>query len=356
MNILVVGNGFDLAHDLKTSYPDFLVFMQEYIRDASKQILDEEGNTLTELDAEMRNLIKDDNLLLRHFLDVYKARCEVGKRGWIDFEQEIAGIVKGFDTMLNYKQGRFVLRQNEKLRDYISEDVMKFFFDAKPQGGILMHGDFSVAEILEKGEKLHNDLMKVTRMLEIYLIVNANMRNVSKRIPVIQNHDFNRILSFNYTNTYERLYGKGTERYCYIHGKARSDGDFEKSNLVLGIDEYLDPSRKDDDNTFVTFKKFYQRIYKDGDSSYIDWLKEIPMNTGNHTPLDIFYFGHSLDVTDKDILKSLIMHDKAHNHFYYRNKISMGKQIKNLVRIIGEDSLIEKTRGRNKTIEFIPIN
>ena len=356
MNILVVGNGFDLAHDLKTSYPDFLDFMQEYIGDASKQIFDEKGNALKELDAEMRNLIKDENLLLSYFLDIYKARCEVGKRGWIDFEQEMACIVKAFDVMLNYKQGMFVLRQNEDIGDYISKDVMKAYFGSKSQGGILMRGDFSVAQILEKGEKLHNDLMKVTRMLEIYLIVNANMRSISKRIPVIQNHNFYRILSFNYTNTYERLYGMGTEKYCYIHGKARPDSDVEKSNLVLGIDEYLDSSRKDDDNTFVTFKKFYQRIYKDGDSSYIDWLKEIPLNGGNYTPLDIFYFGHSLDVTDKDILKSLIMHDRAHNHFYYHNSISMGKQIKNLIRIIGEDSLIEKTRGINKSIEFIPIN
>lgn len=31
MNILVVGNGFDLAHDLPTRYSDFLDFMTLYI-------------------------------------------------------------------------------------------------------------------------------------------------------------------------------------------------------------------------------------------------------------------------------------------------------------------------------------
>lgn len=31
MNLLVVGNGFDLAHDLPTRYSDFLDFMTSYI-------------------------------------------------------------------------------------------------------------------------------------------------------------------------------------------------------------------------------------------------------------------------------------------------------------------------------------
>ena len=31
MNILVIGNGFDLAHGLKTSYEDFLNFTQHYL-------------------------------------------------------------------------------------------------------------------------------------------------------------------------------------------------------------------------------------------------------------------------------------------------------------------------------------
>lgn len=31
MNILVVGNGFDLAHDLPTSYKDFLYFTDAFI-------------------------------------------------------------------------------------------------------------------------------------------------------------------------------------------------------------------------------------------------------------------------------------------------------------------------------------
>lgn len=31
MNILVIGNGFDLAHELPTSYQDFLRFTDRYL-------------------------------------------------------------------------------------------------------------------------------------------------------------------------------------------------------------------------------------------------------------------------------------------------------------------------------------
>ena len=32
MNILVIGNGFDLAHGLPTTYKDFLAFTDEFIK------------------------------------------------------------------------------------------------------------------------------------------------------------------------------------------------------------------------------------------------------------------------------------------------------------------------------------
>ena len=356
MNILVVGNGFDLAHDLRTGYPDFLDFMLKYSNDESMQICDENGDTLVEIDQEMRDLAKQENTILKHFFGVYKARCELGKKGWIDFEQELAIIVKTFDFMQNLKKGKIVLGPNDRLINFVSKDVMVNFFDAQFSTGIFTHKDYSVSEILEKGNELYKDLANVTRMLEIYLLVYANMQKITKRLLVIQNHSFDRILSFNYTDTFERLYGKGVEKYCYIHGRVRDNSDVNKCNLVLGIDEFLENSRINDDNTFLGFKKFYQRIFKENDSSYIDWIKETPVNTGNYTPLDIYYYGHSLDVTDKDILQRLIMHDKARNHFYYRNKISMSKQIANLIRIIGEENLIEKTRGKNRTIDFISMN
>ena len=67
---------------------------------------------------------------------------------------------------------------------------------------------------------------------------------------------------------------------------------------------------------------------------------------------NLYIFGHSLDVTDKDILRDLILNDNVYTTIFYHNKETMGQQIANLVKVIGQDELIRRTGGSTKTIEF----
>ena len=62
----------------------------------------------------------------------------------------------------------------------------------------------------------------------------------------IRKLNINKILSFNYTNTFECLYGSHFTdiTYDYIHAKAEVDHDLNSCNLVLGINEYLDGNEK----------------------------------------------------------------------------------------------------------------
>ena len=61
---------------------------------------------------------------------------------------------------------------------------------------------------------------------------------------------------------------------------------------------------------------------------------------------------YSLDITDKDILRNLILNDNVYTTIFYHNKDVMGQQIANLVKVIGQDELIRRTGGSTKTIEF----
>lgn len=79
------------------------------------------------------------------------------------------------------------------------------------------------------------------------------------------NHDH--VLSFNYSDTYEKIYGKEKKiKYDYIHGKANINKNVKTSNLVLGIDEYLMTKERIQNYEFLVFKKFYQRVYKSTDN------------------------------------------------------------------------------------------
>ena len=66
----------------------------------------------------------------------------------------------------------------------------------------------------------------------------------------------------------------------------------------------------------------------------------------------LFFFGHSLDITDKDIIRDLILADRMQTTIFYMDKIDFGRKIANLVRVIGQDEVIERTGGKTKTIVF----
>ena len=121
---------------------------------------------------------------------------------------------------------------------------------------------------------------KLIRALEIYLTDYVEKEECNCVLPDIQEIvkenvkgadgeeqiKYCKVLSFNYTNTYERLYLDKQQiqnSIDYIHGKAKLFNTVENNNMVLGIDEYLTDERKDRETEFIAFKKFYQRIYKD---------------------------------------------------------------------------------------------
>ena len=202
-------------------------------------------------------------------------------------------------------------------------------------------------------------LNNLIRCLEIYLGEYVQSLPISQ-LKDIEELQIDKILSFNYTNTAERLYAQKDGKpldYDYIHGKANVHHSPEECNLVLGIDEYLPAGKQDSDNEYIEFKKFYQRIYKATGSHYIDWVDQYRENRqrfrkGPVSQMNVYIYGHSLDVTDKDILRNLILEEGTITTVYYYNKNDLGKKIANLVKVIGEAELIKRTDGRRATIIF----
>lgn len=93
--------------------------------------------------------------------------------------------------------------------------------------------------------------------MEIYLSCFVNKVTISHLSDDIKGLNPDHILSFNYSNTYERVYGVGKcIQYAYIHGKADSEKNVESCNMVLGIDEYLKGDSKNTELEFLTFKKY----------------------------------------------------------------------------------------------------
>lgn len=386
MNILLIGNGFDLAHGLPTKYTDFLKFIEvikQIIDVDSKESLDQINWMNIHPEVKKKLLFNMGNirdnlfsqkkmwkeLIDNNFWIEYFSQCKTYQReNWIDFENEISYVIQQIDQDMNIvplsgiKPG-FNGEVNGLSNDYLNELYSQNVF-------VFQSSDKNVCEnksitFKDIRDRLYSDLNKFIRAFEIYLTdyvekIDCNIISPDlKEILIAEKNSKEvlgcKILSFNYTNTCQRIcLGKlniDLKRHIdYIHGKADINNTIESNNMVLGIDEYLSEDRRNKDVEFIAFKKFYQRIYKGTGCEYKRWVDQIRRN--ENIDHELYIFGHSLNVTDGDVLRDLIMNDNVYTTIYYYNKDVMGQQIANLVKVIGQDELIKRTGGRTKTIEF----
>lgn len=326
--ILLIGNGFDLAHGLPTSYSYFLDFCDKvsriftYLMYVDQKVYEKSALNIWDVDdsikakllewykkrnenpdklaVEIYNNIKE-NIWIHYFLNI---RYSLGKN-WIDFESEISNVIQAFECIRDNIERRERIQQSERSK-VIKLEVVKDFVNISKEIEVLkeldledMYTNLKLFDAYIK--KMTVDLDRLIRALEIYISEFINKIEVLQKNDDIKDINPDCVLSFNYSNTYERIYGQSNKiEYDYIHGKADITNNVNTCNLVLGIDEYLEEHDRDNKLEFLPFKKFYQRIYKLTDSSYMEWVDEIRQNL--ECPYELYIFGHSLDKTDKDVL------------------------------------------------------
>ena len=212
-------------------------------------------------------------------------------------------------------------------------------------------------------KKLRKDLGNLILVFELYLKEVVQTILVENRNTNIDNiGQIDKVISFNYTNTFSKIYNN--VEINYLHGNVREDLDKGINNIVLGTDEYLPKETKSTNLTFVYFKKYFQRIYKKLGAKYKEWLNTtqtysgdeaegIDYRDGKNKMVYVYFFGHSLATSDRDILGEIIESKYTKVKIFYYDIKSYGEQIQNLIKLIGQDKLLEYTYSENKKIEFI---
>lgn len=364
MKTLVLGNGFDIDHELPTKYKDFLCFV-EVIKEI--QILEEKGDSSsyildTELKKYVYNLLYLDdkkktkfevlsllesNIWIDYFLNV---KGEFGEN-WIDFEAEISHVVQELENVKDYVIDE--MRKGVKVTDV--PDFMKKRLDKLSPNAVGIYKDGNEREMYDFISKWVNDLKRMIHLLEIYLDDYVQKIKIACFSPDIYELNPDRVISFNYTNTYEKIYSykRNGIKYNYIHGKSSSDSSVDTCNMVLGIDEYLDNDRRNQKTEFIQFKKYFQRIHKKTDCEYVYWFdKELRTEKSEKNREEVFIFGHSLDITDGDVLSTIINCPNTYVTIFYHDDVDYGKQITNLVSLLGQDIMLSKVYGKNPSIIF----
>lgn len=339
IKILVIGNGFDLAHGLATKYTDFLQFLKTFSEKAYINqkiasdkvcILDSEAE---EIKKEKRKEIYEHTLELNHtmfpeipkeslqflFINAMKntlikyffMKMKKLPEYWIDFEKEIEKIIT--DYKLFFIDSKIHPLKYEYLQIWGEKTNRITFWN-----------------------KLKRDLTKLRECLRIYLTYCLDYSQITDYPEEIYKENFDKLLSFNYTDTYNRIaereaYKKITnENIHYIHGTI--------NNIVLGISN-IDP----DDYEIVYFKKVFQRFQQHTGINYANWLNKDDIKT-------VTFFGHSLDATDGDMIKKLILSSKITTIYYY-NQSDYEQKVINLMKIFSVEGL-EKLYYNDRIITF----
>lgn len=173
MNILIIGNGFDLAHGLPTKYTDFLdwiidqTYFYEYLKEEESEIVKNIPSLSVNIPKAKRrkNLSKrvphqqeiwyciDDNFWIDYFLHnpMYQ------KENWIDFESEISCVIKSLDDDMIAPEGKH-LELEDKIQ-CITNDLLKYKYISW----------FEKKTYKDLRDILSNDLYRLIRVLEIYL-------------------------------------------------------------------------------------------------------------------------------------------------------------------------------------------
>ena len=147
------------------------------------------------------------------------------------------------------------------------------------------------------------------------------------------------------------------ENTHFIHGRAREDNKTE-NNMIIGIDETLKSEEEINERLdYVGFKKYFQRIIKETDTSYINLFRKKgegrqDINGNDFEDVDVYIFGHSLDRTDTDIIKTIFTAENTNITIYSRDKVTQKKQVSNLIAIIGKDELLKSTYNSEPKVKF----
>jgi len=306
--IVIVGNGFDRAHGLKTSYGDFI-----------KYIIEES--------------IRGNEEIREHIINV---------GGLFHEEQSFDNIKKLIKAQ---KTGNKITFSNLFFRDLLNKyfeadwvDIESFYFTR------LSLTSESVVK------KLNQEFEEIKTQLELYLLKQKLPPNFK---PLTEYHRIFKegnpksllLLNFNYTPTLQPYLKNILVRdksVINIHGELTS----MSNPLIFGYGD-------DTDNRYIEIKN-------KNDNDYLENLKRQQYNSANpyselltflrrSVAIEVLVMGHSLGLSDKTLLNQILDHEKVTKIKLFHRKGLPGynKLSYNLSRIVSS-----KTYNSGKIVNF----
>ncbi|MDR3704437.1 MAG: AbiH family protein [Paludibacteraceae bacterium] len=306
-NLVIIGNGFDLAHDLKTSYGDFIAWLiKKYWgkRDSEKKFFDY-------LDAKNTGYLNEYN---------------------VEDLEKTADIINEF---LKYK--KHIPFKNNFLETILSDytknknwcDIEELYFN-----------ELTSFTRFTTPEKLNEDLFKIKEELINYLKEEKkklkHLQIYSEFFEKIGMNDI--ILNFNYTNTVKSYLNPDSHFHnlIHIHGNLYNHID----NVIFGYAASHESKKKLIDRKDPEYTKNIKPFLYNLDSNERKLLDFLAIDGD----INVIILGHSCGDSDKLILQQIFTHSKVKSikTCYYENKEHYFQQQINIYKIMDNEACFSR--------------
>jgi hypothetical protein len=301
--LIIIGNGFDLAHGLKTSFKDFIAdylfnviteFAEKDQYDDKLISLNYTGKGKVDLDCnfveeslDLFRLIKKSEKINFKFNSPFfqKVFNQINIANWVDIEIEYYQVLKG------NKRGmvEMVKKLNEEFL-YLKEMLFKY---------------------LKRQEEGYNKRIYSNDLLECF---NEDFNKDEMLVPyVVPKISKILFLNFNYTNILEKYFRMtdGTKEVNYIHGNLK--GDLGEAIFGFGdeFDEHYSVIEGYNENEFFKHIKSFEYSKN---QNYFTLMRFI--GSGDY---QVQIYGHSCGLSDRTMLNKIFENEKCKSIkiFYY---------------------------------------
>ena len=324
--LIIIGNGFDMAHGLKTSYKDFINwYCDQRIQALDKVFTNVSEDCLFELRIKdplynwnqifnskrklfqkltgieaIQDLKKDPQYFSIKYSPFFETILQsIDTKGWVDIENDYYQLltrniedprcdytIEELNEQLALLQQKLIEYLNaisiDKEKQDILDNIIEFFDPA----------DFAIGS-----KKKAMDYLGLDRNISSIKEIHDPKVKIDKLIP----QRF-MLLSFNYTKT-ARLYAIDNRFECnYIHGQLE-----DPEHIIFGYGDEHD--------------KNFQHILDMNDDRYLKNIKSIRyLETGHYrklqeflmaAPFQVFIMGHSCGNSDRTLLNTIFEHENC---------------------------------------------
>ena len=412
--IILIGNGFDLAHRMSTKYHDFIndywVQLINSIRNSPE--LKFENNELIINKSPSHTVSGKTYLELKEFLKDFGTSIKFKNRflkeisektflnNWVDVENEYYDLLKKSFDNSNESSNRYDIKDlnsdfegiKQLLVEYLKKEELNFnqnlFIDIKEiieKVGFKIYSpfklkDFSESSLNKYAEYEYNFLKSAIEMpdsinennelnekhlkLLKYVSIENSISDIKRVLKQNSAHEYfdlipvnTLFLNFNYTSTHEHY--RNPKKFDFFDNKIFTTSKFISihgriGNLTNNPIIFGFGDELDND---------YQKIERLNKNEYLDNIKSINyLNAENYKNLlefinsdifQVFIFGHSCGISDRTLLNTLFEHDNCGSIKFYYHQIT--KEIDNYSDVIRNISrnFNDKAKMRDRVVNKI---